>query len=118
MLTIKGISLKSNNGIDLSYDNKLLLERIGRIIMTHKKERVNNPDFGSLLEDFLFQRGVLLEQHIYSNLINTVEVYEPRVRVTDVNISFNDVEHSAYVRIEVQRRDTFERLEFEEYIAI
>ena len=118
MFTIKGISLKSDNGINITYNNQLLLERIGRIIMTYKGERVNNVEFGSLLETYLFNRGVILEQHVYSSLINTVETYEPRVRVVKVNIEFNDPEHEAHIKLEVQRRDTFEILTFEEYIEI
>ncbi len=118
MLDIKGISLQASNGIDVSYNSQLLLERIGRIIMTYKSERVNNPDFGSLLETFLFNRGVLLQQHVYSSLRNTIEVFEPRVRVIDINITFDDKEHEAHIRIEVQRKDTFETLAFEEYISI
>lgn len=118
MLTIKGLSLQSSNGIDVTYDNQLLLERVGRIIMTYRSERVNNPEFGSLLETFLFNRGSILEQHVYSSLANTIEVYEPRVRVLNINIRFDDEEQSAHITINVIRRDNSEILTFEESIAI
>ena len=117
-MTIRGLSLKQNNGFDISMDNQLLLERIGRIVMTYKSERVNNPEFGSLLENFLFNRRQLLAQHVENSLKNTIEMYEPRVSVISSNITYDEIEHAANVYIEVVRKDTREALTFEESIEI
>lgn len=114
--SIKGISMKTEEGVGISYDNQLLLENIGRIIMTFKTERVNNPTFGSILETFLFNRGSILKQHAELELTNEIELYEPRVKVIGANVSYN--KDTAVIAITVQRKDTLEKLNFEEMITI
>ena len=116
MVKIKGISFKQNNGFDIAVDNQLLLERVGRIIMTYRGERVNNPNFGSILEEFLFRRGQILAQHVEAELISTIEYFEPNVRVLNASVTYNREE--ANINILLQRRDTLENLTFEEYISL
>ena len=116
MTTIRGISFKQNNGFDIAVDNQLLLERVGRIIMTYRGERVNNPLFGSLLEEFLFQRGNVLAQHVEAELISTIEYYEPNIIVTSATVSYNKEEAS--IKINLRRKDTLENLTFEEYVSL
>ena len=113
---IKGISFKQNNGFDISVDNQLLLERVGSIIMTYITERVNNPEFGSLLETMLFHRGNILPQHVENNLIRDIEYYEPRVRVLKASVSYTRLE--AKINITLQVRDTMDILTFNEYISL
>lgn len=113
---IKGISFQQNNGFDITYDNQLLLEKVGRIIMTYKGERVNNPEFGSLLETWLFQRGNVLPQHVNNSLIRDIEFYEPLVRVLKASVTYSKNEANIYILL--QRRDTMETLTFDEYISL
>ena len=113
---ITGISFQQNNGFDITYDNQLLLEKVGRIIMTYKGERVNNPEFGSLLETWLFEKGNVLPQHVESSLIRDIEFYEPLVRVLRASVSYTRTE--AKIFITLQRRDTLETLTFNEYISL
>lgn len=113
---IKGISFKQPNGFDISVDDQLLLERVGRIIMTFKTERVNNVEFGSLLETMLFQRGRILPQHIEESLIRDIEYYEPNVRVLRASVTYTNTEAKIYILL--QRLDTMKELKFEEYIAL
>lgn len=113
---IKGISFKQNNGFDIAVDNQLLLERVGRIIMTYKGERVNNPEFGSLLETLLFERGNILPQHVESSLIKDIERYEPRVRVLNASVTYTRLEARIYITLQV--RDTLDVLTFEQYVTL
>ena len=113
---IKGISFQQNNGFDITYDNQLLLEKVGRIIMTYKGERVNNPEFGSLLETWLFEKGDVLPQHVESSLIRDIEFYEPLVRVLRASVTYTKEEAKIYIML--QRRDTLETLTFNEYISL
>jgi len=113
---IIGISFKQNNGFDISVDNQLLLERVGRIIMTYKTERVNNPRFGSLLETWLFERGNVLPQHVENSLISDIEYYEPRVRVLNASVTYERNEAKIYITL--QRLDTLDVLTFDEYISL
>ena len=113
---IKGISFQQNNGFDVSYDNQLLLEKVGRIIMTYKGERVNNPEFGSNLEQWLFLRGKVLVQHVKEDLRRDIEFYEPLIRVLKLSITYKKEEARIYITL--QRRDTLETLTFDEYISL
>ena len=112
---IIGISFKQNNGFDVSVDNQILLEKVGRIIMTYKGERVNNPRFGSNLETWLFLRGKVLAQHVRNDLIKDIEDYEPLVRVLNASITYNRNEAKIYIFL--QRKDTLEMLTFEEIVS-
>lgn len=116
MAEIKGISFKQPNGFDISIGDQLLLERVGRIIMTYKSERVNNLEFGSLLETMLFQRGNILPQHVEKSLIQDIEHYEPNVRVFRATVTYTDKE--ATIKILLQRRDNLKQLSFETEIAL
>lgn len=115
-IKIKGISFKQNNGFDITADNQLLLERVGRIIMTFKSERVNNPEFGSLLETWLFERGNVLVQHVENSLKRDIEYYEPRVKVLRAKITYTRLEAKIYILLQV--RDTMDTLTFSEYVSL
>ena len=113
---IKGISFKQPNGFNIASGDQLLLERVGRIIMTYKSERVNNLEFGSLLETMLFQRGNILPQHVKQSLIQDIEHFEPNVKVLRATVSYTNTE--AKINILLQRRDTLAKLVFETEIAL
>lgn len=114
--TIKGISFKQNDGFAVSYDNNIILEHIGRIIMTDRGERLNNPRFGSLLKNYLFLKGEVLGQYIEKDFKTLIEAYEPRVTVTSAEVNYKGNE--AKVEIVVVRNDNGEELTFEEYLEI
>lgn len=116
MAEIKGISFKQPNGFDISSGDQLLLERVGRIVMTYQSERVNNVEFGSLLEDFLFARGNILPQHLERKLIQCIEHYEPNVRVLRATVTYTNTE--ATIKILLQKLDTLKTLSFETEIAL
>lgn len=116
--TINKLTMRNNTGFDIVYENKLLVERIRRILMTSKTERVNNPEFGSSLEMYIFNRGSILKQHVQANLKNVIETYEPRVTVNSCDIICDDTKHEAHITISCKRKDTLEDITFEEFIAI
>lgn len=118
MEILSGLSLEEAKALGWTTENKLLAERIGRIIMTAKGERVNDPGFGTPLETFLFNRGSMLKQHVESTLIKAIETYEQRVSVVDANITVDENKHTATIKIVCQRKDTLELLTFEEYITV
>lgn len=114
--TIKGISFKQNEGFAVSYDNNILLEHVGRIIMTDKGERINNPSFGSNLKNYLFLKGNVLNQYIEKDFTDLIERYEPRVSVRSARLDYKG--HEAKIEIVVVRRDNNDVLTFEEYLEI
>lgn len=115
-MNIKGISFKQSSGIEVSKNQALILERVGRIIMTFPGERVNNPEFGSLLEMYLFQRDTVLEQHVKTELKSKIEKYEPRVSVINSSVSYED--HIAIVTINLLVKSELKELTFETQISI
>lgn len=115
-MRIRGISFKNFKGIEISRNESLILERVGRIIMTFPGERVNNPEFGSLLEMYLFQRDNVLEQHVKTELKSKIEKYEPRVSVINSEVTYKD--NVATVNIKLLLKAELKELDFETQIAV
>jgi phage baseplate assembly protein W len=116
-MEIKSISLKNPNGLPISKGNEVLLERVGRIIMTSPFERVNNPMFGSLLfNEFLFELENILMQNVEYHLRTVIERYEPRVLVSNIDIEVN--KDIANIKVEMVTREDFEPLTFEASVGI
>ncbi len=113
---IKGFSLKSGSGIGFSSDNYQLLERIGRILMTKQLERVNNPTFGSLVNEYLFEFPNILIQNIEREIRNRINMYEPKVSVDSVDIEIDN--ELANIKIYLTKKDNFERLTLEASLSL
>lgn len=115
-MSVKSISLKSNNGIEFLEENEILLERVGRIIMTSPYERINSPLFGSLTETFLFQLPNVLMQNLELHLKQRIEYYEPRLIVNSSSIKIN--KDIVDITINMVKRENFEPLTFEASIGL
>ena len=69
------------NGIRFSKTEKeLISENIRRILMTRKGERLNNPDFGSNVQTFLFMPDLYIDD-LLAEIKYSIEKFEPRVTV-------------------------------------
>ena len=61
---------------------------IHNIIFTNKGEKVGDPEFGTNIKKLLFsQMDVITEHLMRSELIDTIERYEPRVIIDDVSVT-------------------------------
>lgn len=61
---------------------------IHNIIFTNKGEKVGDPEFGTSIKKLLFnQMDVITEHLMRSELIDTIERYEPRVIIDDVSVT-------------------------------
>jgi hypothetical protein len=81
------------------------------ILMTYPGERPMRPAFGSLLRDFVFD-GATLENaaRIEGEVRRTLERWEPRVDVTDVDVTPGDAEVGLlYIDIEYVVKATNDR---------
>jgi len=74
---------------DILVDNDILAIRnsVKNIFTTKKGEKILAPEFGSSLEQFLFEpvdniHGRLIAETIFNN----IKTYEPRIEVTDINV--------------------------------
>ena len=72
-------------------EHDLILENVKRIILTQKGERVGEPDFGSNVKTFLFMPQVFVSD-IINEIKNSIEKFEPRVKVESCTISSTEDE--------------------------
>lgn len=80
---------ENKNGIVFSKDEKeLIKENIKRILTTRKGERVNNPEFGSRLKEFLFMPQMYVDD-LMLEIRSSIEQWEPRVKVKTCTLSSN-----------------------------
>jgi len=95
---------KPNGDIYKKQDAAAVKQSVKNILMTNFAERPFLPNFGANLNDFLFNLDTefdddLLEQSI----IDSIDAYEPRVRVLNVKVStlsdFNSVRVTVTFRI-------------------
>lgn len=82
-----GLCVYDTNGASYSRsDFQLISENIKRILMTRKGERVDNPEFGSDAQKFLFMPQLSIDDLI-AEIKNSVERWEPRVTVNSCTLS-------------------------------
>lgn len=115
-MEVKSITLKNKDGIALAKGDEILLERVGRIIMTGSFERVNNPLFGSLTHTYLFNLPNILHQNFESHIRQRIEFYEPSVSVSSVDIRVE--KEVATININMTKKEDFQPLTFEASIVV
>lgn len=116
MAIAKGFTLKNGTGIQFSRDDELIRERIGRILMTNPLERVNNPNFGSLVGTYLFELPNILLQNIELEIRRRIEAYEPTVFVQTVSLVIDrDI---ANIKVIVIKRTDNQPLTFETSLSM
>ena len=76
-----------NNDI-LTVKNETAIARsVRNLILTNKGERFFNPDLGCGVNDLLFENlDLLTASRIESEIKYTIDAYEPRVDLTDVQV--------------------------------
>ena len=82
-----GFVFWNKDGIVFSKDEKeLIKENVLRILTTRKGERINEPDFGSRVKDFLFMPQMYID-NLLDEIKYSVEKFEPRVTVNSCTIT-------------------------------
>ena len=90
--TYRGISTVADSGTFPLYDISLIKQDITNHFHIRKGEKLENPNFGTIIWDVLFEpltdeiRDLIIED--VTSIIN----YDPRVRVVDITVS----EYAAY----------------------
>ena len=83
--TYRGISTVADSGTFPLYDISLIKQDITNHFHIRKGEKLENPDFGTIIWDVLFEpltediRNLIIED------VTTVINYDPRVRVVDIS---------------------------------
>ena len=79
---MKGIALYDFDFFKRKTNNDLIKESITRILLTSKGERVNNPEFGSNLQSFLFSHADFEE--IEQDIKESLKRWEPRAALQNI----------------------------------
>jgi phage baseplate assembly protein W len=90
---------------------QLISENIRRILSTRKGERLNDPNFGSLIKQYLFMPEMMIED-VISEIMNCIRTYEPRAIVNEITFTKSPNEMDTfYINLNVTVRgedDTFD----------
>lgn len=100
---------KPNGDIYKKTDAAAVKQSVKSILMTNLVEKPFNPDFGANLNSLLFQLDTEVDAELFQEVIvNSLETYEPRVKVLDVKVSVSSRYHSANVTVVFQVVNTKE----------
>jgi phage baseplate assembly protein W len=104
-----GTSPANSNDILVDSDEEAIKNSIRNIFSIRKGDKLLNPEFGSSLEQYLFEPvSEVYARAIADDILNTLETYEPRIEVTKVTIvpKQDDNQYETYVRyrfLEIQK---------------
>lgn len=93
-----GVGLKTSQSTDIVTDTDIQAIRnsLKNIFTTKKGQMLLSPDFGTNLEQFLFEPVNDTYAKVIGNaILNGIENYEPRINVLSVNV-IQDPENSLY----------------------
>ena len=90
--------------LQLDYDVKAITNSLYNLFTTAPGEKILNPDYGMDLKQYLFAPATVeVATNIRSEIYRQVRVYEPRVKLTDVNIvimeDVNEFDISIYYNV-------------------
>jgi phage baseplate assembly protein W len=112
---VKGLCFYGEESPVVKQDLDLLEESITRILLTVPGERVGNVNFGSRLQNYLFDLSAVFIEEARSDIYSAINKWEPRVNVTNITINVVDVE-TAVIRIECIVKETLELFSIEKIL--
>ena len=98
---MNSVALYGNDFLTIKTGNAALSESIERILMTTPGERVNSPLFGCMLKQSIFNFSSYLTEDIIINITNSINKWEPRVKVLGATVTETD-QYSFKVIVNVQ----------------
>lgn len=82
------------------YDENAIKQSVKNLVLTNNYERLFHPEIGSQVQSLLFEPMTpLLKAMLEKAIINTINNFEPRVQVLNVQVTLNPDNHTAYVSI-------------------
>ena len=110
--TILTSRTKSSKDIDLSFAKKgsgdvfkkedaaAVKQAVKNLLLTNFSEKPFLPRFGGNLNSLLFALNTDIDdEDLEEQIINAIEIYEPRARVTNVSSNLNDDDHQIQVTV-------------------
>ena len=110
--TILTSRTKTSKDIDLSFAKKLsgdvfkkedaaaVKQAVKNLLMTNFSEKPFLPRFGGNLNSLLFALNTDIDdEDLEEQIINAIEIYEPRAKVTNITSNLNDDDHQIKVTV-------------------
>tara|TARA_B100000965_G_C19592708_1_gene758664 strand:+ start:1708 stop:2151 length:444 start_codon:yes stop_codon:yes gene_type:complete len=110
--TILTSRTKASKDIDLSFAKKLsgdvfkkedaaaVKQAVKNLLMTNFSEKPFLPRFGGNLNSLLFALNTDIDdEDLEEQIINAIEIYEPRAKVTNISSNVNDDSHQINVTV-------------------
>jgi len=110
--TILTSRTKTSKDIDLSFAKKLsgdvfkkedaaaVKQAVKNLLMTNFSEKPFLPRFGGNLNSLLFALNTDIDdEDLEEQIINAIEIYEPRAKVTNISSNVNDDSHQINVTV-------------------
>ena len=110
--TILTSRTKTSKDIDLSFAKKLsgdvfkkedaaaVKQAVKNLLMTNFSEKPFMPRFGGNLNSLLFALNTDVDdEDLEEQIINAIEIYEPRAKVTNISSNVNDDSHQINVTV-------------------
>ena len=108
-MTLQKLVLKSGiNRENTRYTNENAIKRsIKNLLLTNKYERFFNPNIGSDINKLLFENiSPEVTYALKERISNVIKTYEPRCRLTFVNVKPSEDENGYYITIEFETINT------------
>lgn len=109
---------KKNGDIFKKNDASSIKQAVKNLILTNYYEKPFQPFFGTNIQSLLFELADdFIEDDIKEEISDSLNAYEPRVRLLDVESSFNGSQNSLNVRIVFRIINTGELVTIETEIS-
>ena len=87
--------------VTMKYDENAIKQSIKNLVMTNHYERPFHPEIGSQVRSLLFEpASPMLAITLKQAITNTINTFEPRVKLQDVNVTSSPDLNQLYVTIE------------------
>lgn len=99
-LDLNFIANPATGDISKKYDENAIKQSVKNLVMTRHYERPFHPEIGSQVMGLLFENdSPMLQATLQRAIIYTIENFEPRVKLINVQVNMNPDNNSVYVSI-------------------
>ena len=112
---LKGPVFYDNDFFSIASENKGLIERLKRLLLTVPGERVNKPEYGSRLKMMIFESAEVVYNSLPFIVKEDIERWEPTVRVDDIRVAIDESKDHKIAKLTILLFDlqNKEELEYE-----
>lgn len=116
---MKGVCLYDEDFFVIKEDLEAIKENITRILLTSPGERVNNPEFGSPIQSYIFEKENVVRDDIVNSLYDIIERWEPRITVNSIEVEeelYTDIS-KLYINMSLTQKTTLQEFDYNTIIS-